>query len=315
MDAGPPHLPQRDPGGHKGTFGTVTVIGGCAEAGSRMFGAPALAARAALRAGSGLCVVAVPGPLLDRAISLVASATGVELPVDAENRFVPHACAQVLDGLLDRTTVLAIGPGLGPPEGASPLVVRAVGQDRVPVVADADALNALATMPDVARDLRAPLVLTPHPGEFARLAAGLSVPFDPKKEAGRAPAAEDLARRLGCVCVLKGRGTVVTDGLRTWVCDRGHACLATAGTGDVLTGTIAGVVSQFVAPGPRAIGSVELPRPAGRPLGLFEAACLGVRAHAVAGELWASRRGASAGLLAEELADLLPEALEGLREP
>ena len=172
-------------------------------------------------------------------------------------------------------------------------------------------INALASVPELFRDFRARAVLTPHPGEFRLLAVGLGISLDPTVPGSRPGAAEALAQRLGCIVVLKGAGTIVSDGHRTWTCQRGHACLGTAGTGDVLGGVIAALASQFSrdgdtgGPGPSRAGG---PLP-GR-LSLFDAARVGVQAHAVAGELWARRHASQAGLLASELAELIPETLE-----
>ena len=313
-DASFPVLPPRDRTGHKGTFGTMCVVGGCGMPGSRMFGAPALAARAGLRAGCGLARLLVPEPTVDAAISLVESATAIGLAVDADGALVPHECAEVFDSAIEHADSVVIGPGLGPAgAGVCGLVLRALGQEQVPVVVDADGLNALASVPGFQLEIRASAVLTPHPGEFQRLAGALNIAADGTDSKARPGAAEAMARRLGCVVVLKGAGTVVSDGLRTWVCGRGHPCLGTAGTGDVLAGLIGGLIAQYVATGPRAIGSVELPRPAGKPLDLFDAARLGVEAHAIAGELWADQNKADGGMLAGELADLLPVVLQGFR--
>lgn len=312
-DAPPPvpALPARPTDGHKGTFGTVLVIGGCATPRKRMLGAPALTATAALRAGAGLCQVMCPRPIVDAVVALCPSATGWALPVEPDGSILAHEAAEVFDEAAASAGVVAIGPGLGGVEGVAALVLRAVGQTETPVVADADALNALAGLDDFARDIRAPLVITPHPGEFRRLADRLGFRADPigKREA----AAEELARRLGCVVVLKGAGTVVSDGHRSWTCARGHPCLATAGTGDVLTGTIAGLIAQFVPEGPAAIGSVVLPKRADRPLDLFEAARVGVEVHARAGEQWAAATGASGGMLAMELCGGVAARIEELR--
>jgi NAD(P)H-hydrate epimerase len=232
---------------------------------------------------------------------------------------IPHEAAAVLDEVVDSCTALAIGPGLGTGIGAQALALRAVQQQDVTVVVDADAINALADVPELSRDFHAAAVLTPHPGEFRRLAGALRIGHDPAEESQRAAGAEALAQRLGCVVVLKGAGTVVSDGHRTWTCERGHACLATAGTGDVLTGVIAGLAAQFVRPVDPVLA--KLPEPARRALGadaapgldLFEAARAGVLAHALAGERWAAAHGASAGLLAPELAEFIPVCVESLR--
>ena len=308
-DTPPPQPPARPADGHKGTFGTVCVVGGCAVSGAAMLGAPALAARAALRAGAGLVSAVVPRPLVVPLLTLLPEATAAGLAVDGDDRVVPHEAAGLLEEALEGASACALGPGLGPGHEAEAVAQRVLGQDRTPVVVDADALNALARIDRFTELVRAPAVLTPHPGEFRRLAdrLGVSAAGDRERDA------RSLAQRVGAVVVLKGAGTVVSDGLRAWTCARGHPCLAVGGTGDVLCGLIAGVAAQFVAPGPRAVGSVELPRPPGRPLDLFDAARIGVEAHAIAGERWAADREASGGLLAHELADLLPGVLESMR--
>ena len=315
MTAELPSLPPRDPSGHKGTFGTVSVIGGCAGD-PRMIGAPALVARGALRAGAGLARLVMPAPVLDAGLVIEPSATGRALPTDASGRVVPHEAAATIDEVTHGSDCVAVGPGLGAGAEIESLALRAVAQDGTPVVVDADALNALSRVPDLARELRARAILTPHSGEFKRLAESVSVPAPGADAGSRTEAAGELARRLGAIVVLKGAGTVVSDGHRSWTCPTGHACLATAGTGDVLSGVIAGLVAQFVAPAPPAGLSESmrerLPAVPGRPLSLYDAACLAVWAHGRAGELWAERHG-GAGLLARELCDGLPAAFDELR--
>ncbi|MCC6949920.1 MAG: NAD(P)H-hydrate dehydratase [Phycisphaerales bacterium] len=297
-----PRLPQRPAQGHKGTFGTVVVVGGCHAGGRAMIGAAALAALGALRSGAGLAKLVMPADLLAAGLTICPSATGAGLPQVEGGGLDAEAAPQVLDRMLGDATVAVIGPGLGEGDVERALSLRAVQQDSVPVVVDADAINNLATLPDLFRDFHAPAVVTPHPGEFRRLAAGLRIALDPTDPAQRPDGAAELSRRLGCICVLKGAGTVVSDGLRTWTCSRGHPCLATAGTGDVLSGVIAGLAAQFACGASPAIS-------------LFDAARIGVEAHAIAGERWANVHGAQAGLLAQELAEQVPGAVEGLRTP
>lgn len=309
-----PRLPARDPAGHKGTFGTVAVVGGCAGPDRRMIGAPALAALGALRAGAGLVRLVTPEPILDAAIGIAPSATGVPLPTDQTGAIVPHDAAAVLDRQLAASDCLVIGPGLGAGVGAQAVSLRAVRQEETPVVADADAINALAEVPELHRDFRGAVVLTPHPGEYRRLADALNIAHDAVRDESRPAAAEALAQRLGCIVVLKGARTVVSDGIRTWVNESGNAALATAGTGDVLSGLIAAIIAQFVAPHDPLAALVDTPareRP-DRPLDLFDAARLAVHAHGLAAERWTRRTGAAAGLLAAELADELPAVLAGL---
>ncbi len=308
----PAALPARDPRGHKGTFGTVLVVGGCSVGTRRMIGAPALTAIGALRAGAGLARLLVPRPILEAAITIAPSTTGHALEVDDNGAIIPHLAAESFDRHSVDAQSIVIGPGLGEAPGVESLTLRAVMQMDAPVVVDADALNALASMPDITRDVRARAILTPHPGEYRRLADSLSIRHDAVDPTTRAAAADALAQRLGVIVALKGPQTIVSDGHRTWTCGLICPALATGGTGDVLAGVIAGLVAQFVPP----LAFLRLPkRPAGKPLDLWEATCLAVQAHAIAGQAWSVKHKATGGLLATELADEIPEALERLRSP
>lgn len=311
-----PTIPQRTRDSHKGTFGTVCVLGGCASTQTRMFGAPALSALAALRTGSGLVKIAAPIPVLDAAISLCPGATGIGLPTDDDGAIVPHEAAAVIDEIIARVDCLAIGPGLGQGEGPRAAALRAVQQEDVPAVVDADAINALAETPQLTRDLRGSVVLTPHPGEFKRLVRGMGMTGDLGLDTSRERAAEQLAQRLGCIVVLKGAGTVVTDGARTWTNTTGHPCLATAGTGDVLTGMIASFIAQFVKPAMPGIPAAmlaKMPKDPSKPLDLFDAVRCAVHAHGKAAERWAEAAHSSGGMLATELTEHVPSVVEKLR--
>jgi len=279
-----------------------------------MLGGPAFSALAALRCGAGRVILALPAPLLPAGLILAPSATGVALPVSDDGELLPSACAEILDGLLPEITCLAVGPGLGVGEPQRQLVLRALGQERVPVVVDADALNALAATSSLQLDLRAATVLTPHPGEFARLAASLAVAEDPLSPAQRCSAAAALSRRLGCVTVLKGHRTVVSDGMIAWECAAGGPVLATAGSGDVLTGAVAGLIAQFGrrADGARfqSLGSPREPRAA--ELSMFDCARLAVEFHARAADRWAAGHG-DAGMLAADLLEGLPREIAEYR--
>ena len=292
--------------GHKGTFGTVLVIGGSclvpSEAPSRavrMFGGAALAALAALRSGCGLARLMTPAPLLDAALSVAPVCTGVPMPVDTAGEIIPHLAAQALDHQLAQCHAVVIGPALGGGLAVEQLVLRALGQDRVPVVADADALNALARTTDFARDLRAALVLTPHPGEFERLAGPLGITHDATHEQQRPLAAQSLAQRLGATVVLKGARTVVSDTHDHWTLDRPNPALATGGSGDILAGIIAGLIAQTHASNPRP--------------SLYDLARAGAWAHAEAARRWTETSHAGSGMLASDLLDLLPQSIEPMR--
>jgi ADP-dependent NAD(P)H-hydrate dehydratase len=295
-----PRLPARPADGHKGRFGTVGVVGGCAAGGTRMLGAPVLAGLSALRCGCGKVKLALPEPLLDAGLGAALECTGVGLTVDGGGSIVAHEAAALIDRLVGECRALVVGPGLGPAgEGTRALVLRALQNEDAPVVIDADGLNAIAQTPQITRDLRAASVLTPHPGEFRNLCRGLGLKGDLGLDRSRGEAASGLAQRLGCVVVLKGKGTVVSDGAREWVCPAGSVALATAGTGDVLSGVIASLAAQSAA-GKWAMS-------------LFDVARLGVLVHARAGENWARRHGATGGMLARDLLDELPGACEAQR--
>lgn len=289
----PPRLPPRDPAGHKGTFGSVAVLGGCCAGGLLMIGAPALAARAALRAGCGLVKLVVPEPIAPAVLQLVPSATGLPIPTDPRGTYSPAEARRAVARAVDAATVLAVGPGLGTGQGPVDLALAAAEQTRVPIVLDADGLNAVAQAPDLREALRARAILTPHPGEFRRLAARLGIRGDPVNPASRPAAAAELARALSAVVVLKGQGSIVTDGSRAWRNTTGSHALATAGTGDVLTGLVAGLIAQHAST-----------------MSLYDLARAAVAAHGRACDAWCQDTHAHAGLLAHDLADRLPAALE-----
>ncbi|MEM1422437.1 MAG: NAD(P)H-hydrate dehydratase [Planctomycetota bacterium] len=298
-DETPVPTPTRDPRGHKGTFGRVAAIGGQRSDDATMVGAPALCALGALRAGAGLCTVCAPAGVLEHALTIATGATGVTLP-DAD-------IGATVDALARDADCLVVGPGLGVSDRTRAVVVRALGQEECAVVLDADGLNALATLPGAHRDVRAPVVATPHPGEFARLAS--SVGMD--GAGADATGAAELSRRLGVVVVLKSSTTVVTDGFRAWSHDAPNPVLGTGGTGDVLAGAIGGLIAQHhrmpMIAGERTVTSERMGGGS-----LYDLARLGVEMHARAAKLWRERHdGADAGMTPGELSALLVDARAG----
>jgi len=277
-----PPPPPRPDDAHKGTFGTVLVVGG----NDAMIGAPALCARSALRAGVGLVKVACPPDVLPFVLTIEPSATGIAIgdePCDA--------LAQIDIADAEHKAVLAVGPGLGQSSVRGELIEALLASDR-PTVLDADGLNLLAKRPGAqaaARSRTAPLVLTPHPGEYRRLASALGLNADPVgDDAARGEAASLLAQQLNAIAILKGNRSAISDGTRTAFNTTGNPALATAGSGDVLTGLIASLIAQG--------------------MDAFDAARLGAHAHGLAADLWAKQHG-HRGLRAIELADQLPKAL------
>jgi hydroxyethylthiazole kinase-like uncharacterized protein yjeF len=297
----PPPLPPRDPAGHKGTFGSVLVVGGCAHAPRTMLGGAMLSARAALRAGAGRVIAAVPAPLAGDALVILPEATVVALPCEASGELHASGAAEAIDAALREASAIVVGPALGRSAAAEQVVMRLVALGERPLVVDADAIRAFAAHVDAARDLRGTVVFTPHPGEASALADSVGLEIDAVERATRPAAALALSQRLGAVVALKGHGTVTSDGLRAWRCEHGGAALATGGSGDVLAGVVGAFLAQFAARG--ASG-------AGLPPGAI--AALAVEAHARAGDLWAARHG-EAGALAREIADLVPEAMQAMR--
>lgn len=311
-------LPVRAERGHKGTFGTVAVVGGTAfgAGGSLMVGAPALTGTAALRAGAGLAKLLLPAVIAPAAVAIAPSCTALTFASDERGAYEPSEAVTALDRAIEGGAVLAIGPGLGLGDGPTALVMRAITQHDSHAVLDADALNVLSTIPEFYHDFHVSAVLTPHVGEFRTLMKALRIEADLTSAQGLCGAATALAQRLGCVVVLKSATTVVADAIRFWVHDEPNPVLGTAGTGDVLTGTIAGLIAQFVPPSSvAALAGIKRAQGERRhTLSLFDAARLGVIAHARAAKLWRDRHGnASGGMLALELADLIPEALESMR--
>ncbi|MEQ8317729.1 MAG: NAD(P)H-hydrate dehydratase [Phycisphaerales bacterium] len=317
-DPATPRLPARAETGHKGDFGRVAVVGGCALPGTRMIGAPALAALAATRSGAGLVQLLCPEGVLNEALSIASQATGRALPTDGHGAVLASDAVAVLDEAIEQADAVVIGPGLGRGTGPAALSLRAIQQKLTPVVVDADALNELADTPQLALDFHAPAVLTPHPGEFARLAKSMGIDGDATDDAKRPGAAESLAQRLGCVVVLKGARTVVSDGIQTWSDDTADSALATGGTGDVLAGLVGGLIAQHARPVTHELARAKLGERIkhmgddGR-LTLFEIARCAVVAHAHAARLWREKHLANAGLTPMELADEIPEAVTALR--
>ncbi len=284
-----PQLPIRAEDGHKGTFGSVCVIGGQRnEDGAVMLGAPTLTANAAMRSGCGKVMLAMPQQLLQTGLSMAPVATGIELPVDEVGRLIPSATIEAIDRHAAGCRALAIGPGFGSGWPQQQIVATLLSREDRPVILDADGLNALATLPSGQLELKAPTIMTPHIGEFSRLASAAGVDGD---------SAEALAQAYGCIVVLKSDSTVVSDGVQTVQIEDGSVVLATGGCGDVLTGIIAGILVQY------GMDCIEH---------LFDAAILGVHVHAMAGESFASEHG-NTGMLATDLLARIPDVIATLR--
>ncbi len=231
-----PRLAPRPVDAHKGTFGKVLVVAGSLG----MSGAAVLAGSAALRGGAGLVQVAVPEPILPLVAAAQPCYLTVPLPADGHGRMALPALG-VLSHLVDAASATVIGPGLGPSDEVAAVVHDLLAVPDRPMVLDADALNVLAGRLDWLAQAGGPRILTPHPGEFARLDGCDTATV----QAQRQERALRFARQHHCVLVLKGAGTLVTDGRRLYVNSTGNPGMATGGSGDVLSG----LLGALLAPG------------------------------------------------------------------
>jgi NAD(P)H-hydrate epimerase len=282
-------FPARDPRAHKGRAGRVVIVGGAAG----MTGAAVLAATAAVRSGAGYVRVCAPASVQDVLASHLVEPMVVACGEDSQRALGTSAEGRIRDELA-RADVLAVGPGLSRRPQALELARRLLSGLARPAVVDADALFALSPaaehLPAALGAAAGPRVLTPHLLELERLTG---VP-GAELESRRMDAAAEWAARWGCLVVLKGAPTVVaaSDG-RVAVNPTGNPGMATAGMGDVLTGCIAALLAQG--------------------LPAYEAACLAVFAHGLAGDRIAAEQGAT-GLSAGDVASALPRSLQVVRE-
>ncbi len=272
-----PTLPPRPDDGHKGTFGRVLVVGG----NDGMIGAPTLAGTAALRMGAGLVQLAVPRSILHVCLSITPELIGLGLGKAAGKDELLKA-AEMADAIV-------IGPGLGQTPESSGRLTRLVRLEK-PMVVDADGLNLLAKEKKWPSYFRARAVLTPHPGEMARLGKLLGRSEVPSDDEGRKEIAELAAKSFGQVVLLKGQRTVVSDGKKSYVNRTGDSTLAKAGAGDVLSGIIGCLLAQKMEP--------------------FDAACLGAHLHGRAGELAGMKKGKRSALAR----DVLKALADAIRE-
>lgn len=282
-----PRYPERPADGHKGTFGRLLVV-----AGSRsMSGAACLAGLGALRGGVGLVFVACPEGVQPIVAGAEPCYQTIGLPENESGQLDASALPAV-QALLSGKDALAVGPGLGNSASVREVVRALYIEATVPAVVDADGLNLLAdeflSKPDSLANPAGPRILTPHAGELSRL-CGLPIGEIQKQ---REDVARDFAARHGVVLVLKGPGTVVTDGKRVAINPTGNSGMATGGSGDVLTGLIGALLASEMEP--------------------FEAARLAVYLHGLAGDL-AAEELSEPGLIATDLPRFLGAAWKQLQ--
>lgn len=268
-------LPDRDPWGHKGTFGKILLL-----CGSRGYtGAAYLSAMGALRSGAGLTFLGVPESIY--AIEAVKLSEPVVFPLpDEDGRLSAEAVPEILERLSKMDAVL-IGPGLGQSEGTFAVVKAVLEQAKCPVVVDADGINVLSAHRDVLRGRKYPTIVTPHDGEFAGLGGVIG---DDRMESARA-----LAKDLGCIVLLKGHETCITDGETGYRNHTGNPGMAVGGSGDVLAGILVSLLGQGLSP--------------------LEAAACGAWLHGAAGDLCAAEIG-QYGMLPTDMLGALPRLMK-----
>ena len=268
-------LPDRNPWGHKGNFGKLLLL-----CGSRGYtGAAFFAAMGALRAGAGLVFLGVPESIYG--IEAVKLNEPVIFPLpDAGGRLGADAVPEILTRLPQMDAVL-VGPGLGQSEGTLAVVRAVLEKAECPVVVDADGINVLSAHRDLLRGRKSPTILTPHDGEFARLGGVIGE--------DRMAAAAALAEELGCVVLLKGHETCITDGTDGYLNPTGNPGMAVGGSGDVLAGVITALLGAGLPP--------------------LEAAACGAWLHGAAGDRCAAELG-QYGMLPTDMLSALPRLMK-----
>lgn len=268
-------LPDRNPWGHKGNFGKLLLL-----CGSRGYtGAAFFAAMGALRAGAGLVFLGVPESIYG--IEAVKLNEPVIFPLpDAGGRLSADAVPEILTRLPQMDAVL-VGPGLGQSEGTLAVVRAVLENAQCPVVVDADGINVLSAHRDLLRGRKSPTILTPHDGEFARLGGVIGE--------DRMAAAAALAEELGCVALLKGHETCITDGTDGYLNPTGNPGMAVGGSGDVLAGVITALLGAGLPP--------------------LEAAACGAWLHGAAGDRCAAELG-QYGMLPTDMLSALPRLMK-----
>ena len=268
-------LPDRNPWGHKGNFGKLLLL-----CGSRGYtGAAFFAAMGALRSGAGLVFLGVPESIYG--IEAVKLNEPVIFPLpDESGRLGADAVPEILTRLPQMDAVL-VGPGLGQSEGTLAVVRAVLEKAECPVVVDADGINVLSAHRDLLRGRKSPTILTPHDGEFARLGGVIGE--------DRMAAAAALAEELGCVVLLKGHETCITDGTNGYLNPTGNPGMAVGGSGDVLAGVITALLGAGLPP--------------------LEAAACGAWLHGAAGDRCAAELG-QYGMLPTDMLSALPRLMK-----
>ncbi len=270
----------RNPQAHKGNFGHLLIIAGS----TGKTGAAALASNAAMACGTGLVTLGIPQSLNSVMEPQVTEPMTFPLPEKDEGILSDEGFDRIVE-LADGKTAVAIGPGIGTDKDTGVLVKRLIKSIDLPLILDADALNLIASDPEILKKRQAPVVITPHPGEMARLVGASSSGI----QQNRLDTAQNFAVHFGVILVLKGAGTITAmpDG-RAFICTKGNSGMASGGMGDALTGIISGLTAQG--------------------LSSENAAVAGPYIHGMCGDTLACTRG-SFGFTASDLVKIIPETI------
>jgi ADP-dependent NAD(P)H-hydrate dehydratase / NAD(P)H-hydrate epimerase len=277
----PTPLSRRNKNVHKNTFGHVLILAGS----RRMLGAAALASLSAMRSGSGLVTVGIPESL-NKTMQQKVSHVVMTLPLpETPEGSISESAFKTVQEYFKKAQVVALGCGMTTHPSTIKLIHKTILKSPLPLVIDADALNALVGNLNILKETKTAKILTPHPGELARL-LGMK---KESVEANRKKICIELAAKLNCVILLKGPQTIVASSSHIYINKTGNAGMATAGSGDVLTGMIASFLGQG--------------------LSAFQAAKYGAYYHGKAGDVAARRIGSRISLIATDLIDAIPHVL------
>lgn len=269
------HFPKRKQDAHKGDFGKILLL--CGSVG--FTGAASLAAMGALRSGAGLVYLGVPESIYTIEATKLTEPIVFPLP-EEDGKLSVRAFPEILRKLSSMDAVL-IGPGLGQSEGTLAVTRAILEQATCPVVLDADGINVISSHKDILRERAYPTILTPHAGEFSRLAGRIGE--------DRVQAAVDFAREYGCIMVLKGHGTIITDGTQCYRNPTGNPGMAVGGSGDLLSGILVSLIGQGFSP--------------------LDAAVCGAWLHGAAGDICAKKLG-QYGMLPTDMLEVLPRLIK-----
>lgn len=276
-------LPPRIKDSHKGTYGRVAIIGGS----KGMTGAPYLSSQAALRTGSGLVYTIVPKSL-ETIMSLKLTEAIIKPVEDCDGHLTKNSIMDILNSI-DITDVIAFGPGIGTNDDIIDVITEILNFHKGPIVIDADGINSLSKNPKVLTNSNSPIIITPHPGELARL-LGISLK---EIQENRIYYSKYTAEKYNIIVVLKGFNTIVSSPKgEIYINSTGNPGMATAGSGDILTGIIASLIGQGLTP--------------------IDGAELGVFLHGLAGDMARQDKG-EYGLIATDVLENIPYGIKKIQ--